>query len=157
VETEPAEHAIRFAPFDQIDTFPSQIFWLVVTFGVLYFASSNWLLPKIRKLLADRDGVIAADVAAAAAASAKADTAVQELEASIASARARARDTAAKARAEADAKVAAETARQEAELNTRLGASEKRIGEVRTAAMANVAGISKSVADAMVAKLMGKA
>jgi len=155
VETEPAEHAIRFAPFDQIDTFPSQIFWLVVTFGVLYFASSNWLLPKIRKLLADRDGVIAADVAAAAA-SAKADAAVQELEANIASARARARDTAAKARAEADAKVAAETARQEAELNTRLGASEKRIGEVRPAAMANVATISKSVADAMVAKLMGK-
>ena len=157
METAPAEHAIRFAPFDQIDTFPSQIFWLVVTFAVLYIASSNWLLPRIRKLLADRDGAIAKDVAAAATASAKADVAVQELEAKIAGARAGARDTAAKARAEADAKIAAETARQEAELNTRLGASEKRIGEVRTAAMTNVTSISKTVADAMVAKLIGKA
>lgn len=150
-----AGHGAGFPPFSQIDTFVSQIFWLAVTFAVLYFAASRWLLPRISKAIEDRGGAIARDVSAAAAASRDADTAVRKLEADMAAARARARDTAAKARAEADATVAAETARQEATLERKLSDAEKRIGDVRAAAMANVSTVAESTAAAIAEKLTG--
>ena len=44
-----AEHASAgFPPFDQVDTFPSQLFWLVVTFGALYLFATFWLIPNSR-------------------------------------------------------------------------------------------------------------
>ncbi len=155
--TEAAEHASGggFPPFDQIDTFPSQIFWLVVTFAILYFTLANVLLPKIKAAIEDRDNVIANDVTKAAEASARADVAVKELEAKIAEARARGRDTAARAKAEADALAAAETAKADAALETRLAAAEKRIGEVRAAAMSNVAQVAEDAATAIAEKLTG--
>ena len=111
--TETAEHASGsgFPPFDQImDTGVSQVFWLIVTFSVLYFAVANVFLPKIRKAVEDRDGAIKRDVAEAAVLSGKADESVKQFEAQIAAARANARDTASKAKAEADARTAAATA-----------------------------------------------
>ena len=152
-----AEHASGggFPPFDQIDTFPSQIFWLVVTFAVLYFAASRFFLPRVRKAIEDRDGAIKSDVAKAAALSAKADESVKQFEAQIAAARANARDTASKAKAEADAKTAAATAAKEAELNARLAAAEARISETRAKAMANVSAVAEDAAAAIAEKLSG--
>jgi F-type H+-transporting ATPase subunit b len=150
------EHASAgFPPFDQIDTFPSQIFWLVVTFAVLYFCAANWLLPKVKKAIADREGAIAKDVADAAAASQKADAATKALEARIAEAKARSRDSAAKAKAEADAKAATETAKVEADLATRLAKAEARIADVRKAAMSNVSTVAEDAAAAITEKLAG--
>ncbi|MEZ6029464.1 MAG: ATPase [Hyphomonadaceae bacterium] len=121
--TETAEHASGggFPPFDQIgDLGISQVFWLVVTFAVLYIAAAYVFLPKIRQAMENRDGAIKADVAKAAALSAKADESVKQFETQIAAARANARDTASKAKAEADAKTAQATAAKEAEFNARL-------------------------------------
>lgn len=144
-----------FPPFNQIDTFPSQIFWLVVTFGLLYLVSTYWLIPKVSKAIADRDNAIAKDVADAAALSAKADASVKAFEARIAEARARARDTAGKAKSEADKKIAAETAKVEADLAARLTAAETRIADVRTKAMANVSTVAEDAAGAIAEKLSG--
>jgi F-type H+-transporting ATPase subunit b len=85
VATETAEHASGsgFPPFDQImDTGVSQVFWLIVTFAVLYFAVANVFLPKIRKAVEDRDGAIKRDVAEAAVLSGKADESVKQFEGS---------------------------------------------------------------------------
>ena len=156
--TETAEHASGsgFPPFDQIATSGvSQIFWLILTFAVLYFTVANIFLPKIRKAVEDRDGAIKRDVAEAAALSAKADESVKQFEAQIAAARANARDTASKAKAEADAKNAAATAAKEAELNSRLAAAEARISETRTKAMANVSAVAEDAAAAIAERLTG--
>jgi F-type H+-transporting ATPase subunit b len=151
-----AEHASAgFPPFDQADTFVSQIFWLVVTFGVLYLFATYWLIPKAAKLIADRDNAIAKDVADAAALSAKADASVKAFEARIAEAKGRARDTAAKAKAEADTRIAAETSKVEADLATRLSAAETRIADVRKKAMANVSTVAEDAAAAIAEKLAG--
>jgi F-type H+-transporting ATPase subunit b len=158
VATETAEHASGsgFPPFDQImDTGLSQVFWLIVTFAVLYFAVANVFLPKIRKAVEDRDGAIKRDVAEAAALSGKADESVRQFEAQIAAARANARDTASKAKAEADAKTAAATAAKEAELNARLAAAEARISDTRAKAMANVSAVAEDAAAAIAEKLTG--
>lgn len=146
-----------FPPFDQIDTFPAQIFWLVVLLGVLYFALSSVLLPKLARAIEDRDDTIAGNVAEAAAASSRADAAIREFESKIAEAKARGRETAARAKAESDARIAAESARADAALDARLSAAERRIADVRAAAMNNVAGIAEVVAGAMVERLSGAA
>lgn len=151
-----AEHASSsFPPFDQVDTFASQIFWLVVTFGALYLFATYWLIPKVGKAIADRENAIARDVADAAALSGKADESVRAFEARIAEAKVRSRDTAAKAKAEADARIAAETARVEADLASRLAAAETRIADVRKKAMANVSSVAEDAASAIAEKLGG--
>ncbi len=157
--TEAAEHASGggFPPFEQIDTFPSQIFWLAITFGVLYFVLSKVFLPKIQSAIANREEAIAADLAGASALNAQAENSVKAFEAQISEARARARDTASKAKAEADARVAAETKKVEAELATRLAAAETRISELRATAMGNVATVAEDVASDIVEKLTGAA
>jgi F-type H+-transporting ATPase subunit b len=83
VATETAEHAGgRFPPFDQIATTGvSQVFWLIVTFAILYIAVAYVFLPKIRKAIENRDDAIKRDVAKAAALSAKADESVKQFEA----------------------------------------------------------------------------
>jgi len=144
-----------FPPFNQIDTFPSQIFWLVVTFGLLYFCASLWLLPKVSKAIADRDDAIAKDVADAAALSAKADASVKAFEARIAEAKGRSRDTAAKAKSEADTKIAVETAKVEADLAKRLSDAEASIAAVRAKAMTNVSAVAEDAAAAIAEKLVG--
>lgn len=162
-EQEAAAHAATgheagsgFPPFDQIGEFGvSQIFWLIVTFAVLYFFVAFVFLPKIKAAVENRDGAIKADVAKAAELSAKADTSVKQFEAQIAEARARARDTASKAKAEADAKSAAQTAKVEADLNTRLAAAEARIAETRSKAMANVSAVAEGAAGAIAERLTG--
>jgi F-type H+-transporting ATPase subunit b len=158
VATETAEHASGggFPPFSQLGEFGvSQVFWLIVTFAVLYFAVANVFLPKIRKAVEDRDGAIKRDVAEAAALSAKADDSVKQFEAQIAAARANARDTASKAKAVADAKTAQATAAKEAELASRLAAAEARINETRTKAMANVSAVAEDAAAAIAERLTG--
>ncbi len=145
-----------FPPFDQIGEFGvSQVFWLIVTFALLYVAVAFVFLPKIKAALEGRDGAIKADVAKAAELSNRADTSVKQFEAQIAEARARARDTAAKAKAESDARSAAQTAKVETELNTRLAAAEARISETRTRAMANVSAVAEDAAAAIAEKLTG--
>jgi F-type H+-transporting ATPase subunit b len=156
LEHEAAGHeSSGFPPFDQIDTFPSQIFWLVVTFALLYFAAAFWLIPAARKAIANRENTIAKDVAEAAALSAKADASVKAFEARIAEAKARARDTAAKARSEAAAKIAAETAKVEADLAAKLAKAEANIAGVRSKAMANVSNVAETAAAAIAEKLAG--
>jgi F-type H+-transporting ATPase subunit b len=150
------EAHIRFAPFDQVDTFVSQIFWLAVTFGVLYFAVSRYLLPRIRSAIDSREAKISSDIETAAMLSKSADEAVSAYETDIAKARAGARDTAGKAKAEADAKAAAETARVEAALANRLKSAEARIADTRTKAMANVAAIAEDAAGEIVTRLTGQ-
>ncbi|MCL4169642.1 UNVERIFIED_CONTAM: hypothetical protein GTU68_006926, partial [Idotea baltica] len=46
-------------------TFPNQIFWLVVTLIVIYFILSRVALPRIGAVLAERQGTITNDIAAA--------------------------------------------------------------------------------------------
>ena len=96
--TETAGHAAeggRFPPSDQIATTGiSQVFWLIVTFAVLYIAVAYVFLPKIRKATENGNDAIKSDVAKAAALSAKADESVKQFETQIAVARANARDTA---------------------------------------------------------------
>lgn len=143
-----------FPPFDA-SSFPSQIFWLALTFGVLYLVMSRAILPRIGGAIERRSDKITTDLEEAAHLSDQATSAQQALEIKLAEARAKARETAAKAKAESEAEVAAETARVEAEVETRLTAAAQRIATVKTEAMKNVEEAASTAASAIVNKLTG--
>ena len=51
-----------FPPFNP-QTFASQLVWLAIAFVVLYVLMSRLALPRIGKIIDDRDGVIKGDIA----------------------------------------------------------------------------------------------
>src|SRR4051812_32124597 len=73
-----AEHA-NFPPFDS-HTFPSQILWLVITFGLFYLFLKRVVIPRIGNILNVRANRIAQDLAQAGKLKDEADAAVAAYE-----------------------------------------------------------------------------
>lgn len=141
-----------FPPFDP-STFASQLFWLTITFGVLYFLLSLWILPRIGSAIEERRDRIADDLDAAAQMKAQADEAERAYEKSLADARAKAQATAEAARADMDRDIAEEIAQIDRELAARSQAAEDRIRESKTKALAEVRTIAASAASGIVARI----
>jgi len=151
-----AEKAAAFPPFDPWH-FPSQIFWLVVLFGFLYFVLSRFILPSIGSTLERRESSIASDLDEAARLNEEALEAQKAVEVSIAKAHAKARETADKARAKIDKTIADETAKVDAEIDAKLAEAETRIADLRSEAMKNVSTIAGDTTEAILGKFGAKA
>ena len=145
-----------FPPFDPWH-FPSQIFWLVVLFGSLYFIPSRFILPSIGNTLERRESTIASDLDEAARLNDEALDAQKAGEVSIAKAHAKARETADKARTKIDKELATETAKVDAEVDKKLAEAEARISELRADAMKNVESIAGDAAESVLSKFGSKA
>lgn len=143
-----------FPPFDPT-YFASQLFWLAISFAILYFLLSRWLLPRIGSAIEERKDRIADDLDAAAGLKLQADEAVKAYEKSLADARAKAQAVGAEARAEAERQSADEIARMEAELEGRQAEAEARITSARNAALAEVRNVAADVAGAVTEHLAG--
>lgn len=145
-----------FPPFES-QHFPSQLFWLALTFILLYVLMAKIALPRIGSILADRSKRIGDDIAAAQRLKEQSDAAHAAYEKSLADARGRAQGIANETR-EREAAAAEETnKRLEAELHERLAAADKSIAGRRAAAMENVSAIATDTASAIVERLIGKA
>lgn len=148
--------AAPFPPFDPWH-FPSQVFWLVVLFGFLYFVLSRVILPSIGNTLERRESTIASDLDEAARLNDEAVDAQKAVEVSIAKAHAKARETADKARAKIDKDIAAETAKVDADVDKKLAEAETRIAALRTEAMQSVEEIASEAAQSVLGKFGSKA
>lgn len=63
IEIPADEHSVgTFPPFDG-ETYASQILWLAITFGLLYWIMSKVALPRLSGILEDRRDRIAGDLA----------------------------------------------------------------------------------------------
>ena len=144
--------ATTFPPFDTTH-FPSQLFWLAILFGTLYFVLSRFILPGLGGVLEHREGTIANDLDEAARLNDKAVEAQKSVDIAIAQAHAKARETASKARAKMDAEISEATTKVDAELDARLTEAETRISALREAAMSNVESIASSAAGNILDKL----
>ena len=125
-----AEHGGGLPQLDAA-TFPSQIFWLIVSFIALYWLFSRKALPRVGEILEARQTRIASDLDRAAALRAEAEEALRRHEAVVAEAQARA---AARIKETQDRLAADATKRQaevDAELNAKLAEAEARIGSAR--------------------------
>ncbi len=147
-----ADEGGGFPPFD-FWHWPSQIFWLLITFSVLYLVLSRSILPRIGGTIERRGSQVASDLDEAAMLNEQAADSSRALEVELARARGNARETATAAHARMEEEIARETARVDAEIETELAAAEARIGEMRAAAMAKVEGIATQTVRTMVGRL----
>ena len=145
-----------FPPFDP-STFPSQILWLAITFGLFYLFLKRAALPRLGGILEARSSRIAQDLDQAARLKGEADAAVAAYEQELADARARAHEIATKARDEARAKAEDDRKKVEAGLEAKLAESEKRIASVKASAMKDVGSIAEETASLIVERLTGGA
>ncbi|MEM0984670.1 MAG: hypothetical protein AAGJ32_00340 [Pseudomonadota bacterium] len=145
-----------FPPFDPWH-WPSQAFWLIVTFGLLYLVLSRAILPKFATTIERRGNQIANDLDEAANLNEQAAEANQALELELANARVKARATAVDAQSEMEAEIASESAKVEAALERQMAEAAEKIDALRTEAMSNVETIAAETAQAMAARLGLKA
>ena len=119
-------------------SFGSQLFWLAVTFVMLYVVLSVLVLPRITSTLARRSDQLDGDLAEAESLRAQAQAALEAYEESLAQARAKALSLAQEMRVE----VQAETDRQKAELDAKLAEEAAkvvaRLEQARETAMAGL-------------------
>ncbi len=153
---EGAEYAAEatFPPFDPT-YFASQIFWVAITFTLLYFVLSRFILPRIGGAIEERKDKIADNLDAAAQMKAQADETVEAYEKELAEARTRAQSVAAEARAEVDKEIAEATREADTELEAKLADSEARIQAARESALAEVRTIASSAAATAAEHLAG--
>ena len=137
--------------------FAGQLFWLAVTFVLLYVVMSRLTLPRIGKTIEARKGKISGDLAEAAEMGRKSEDALKSYEKALAEAKARARAVADEARKKAKAESDKRRAEAETALNEKLMAAERRIAEMKQAALGHVRAIAAETANAIVERLIGTA
>ncbi len=150
-----AGHAAQSAGMPQLDfsTFPNQIFWLAVALVLIYLILSKIALPRIGGIMADRQGTITNDIAAAEELKAKAVEAEKAYNQALIDAREEANKIVAEARVEIQKDLDKATAKADAEITAKSAESAKRIEEIRDGAAKSVAEVAKDTAAAIVAAL----
>jgi F-type H+-transporting ATPase subunit b len=153
-ELQDAAHGGGFPPF-QSETFASQILWLALTFGALYFLMKKVALPRVGSILEVRRDRIASDLAEAQKLKDETEEAIAAYELALAQARAKAQAIAAENHAKTAAAAEASRKEIEASLDSKLKEAEARIAATKTAALGNVRGIAIDAAGAIVSQLIG--
>ena len=138
-----------------ISTWPSQIFWLAITFLALFFVISRVAIPRTGGVIQKRKSTIANDLAKAQALKADVDATVKTYEAALAESRAKAHAIAQENRNRLNAEVDAERHKLDQELGARIAAAEKQVAASRAKAMGDVQLAAADVVAAIVAELIG--
>ncbi|RUU88202.1 F0F1 ATP synthase subunit B [Mesorhizobium sp. M7A.F.Ca.MR.176.00.0.0] len=150
----PAEAHGTFPPFDPA-TFPSQLLWLAIIFGLFYLFLKRVVMPRVGGIIDVRNDRITQDLDQAAKLKGEADAAVAAYEQELAEAKTKA--NAIGQQANDAAKAEADTARKkvEAALDAKLGEAEARISSIKANAMKEVGSIAEDTASAIVEALVG--
>jgi F-type H+-transporting ATPase subunit b len=143
-----------FPPFEA-DTFASQILWLAISFGALYFLMSRIALPRVATILEVRSDRIASDLAEAQRFKIESEQAIAAYETSLAEARSKAQKIAGETRDKVNAEADTQKKAIEADLAARLAKAETQIADTKTKALSNVRAIAVEAASDIVAQLLG--
>lgn len=136
-------------------TYPTQIFWLVVCFVILYFLMSRVALPRVATVVQNREKRIQADIERADRLKQEADHAKLAYEKTL---------TDARAKAQAELAAAAQTIQAEAgkretafmaQLNQRTKSAEDAIAASKTKALGEVRELAGGVVASVVNKVAG--
>jgi len=140
-----------------VTTFGNQIFWLVITLIVIYFVLSRIALPRIAAVLAERQGTITNDLAAAEDLKAKAIEAEEAYNKALADARAEAQNIVAETKVEIKVDLDKAIAKADAQIAAKAAEGEAKIAEIRAGALESVKDVAKDTAKEIVSALGGKA
>lgn len=136
-------------------TYASQIFWLLLTFGIVFFVVGRGMLPKVQATIDGRDKSIASDLAAASAARDAADKAEEAWRLRDQANREAAQTLVAEARARATKASEATLAAANADQSAKVAASEADIRAAATRAMAEIENFAAEAAQDIVARVSG--
>lgn len=139
------------------DTFPSQIFWLVITFVFLYVMMSRVTLPKIGRVIEERRDRVADDLGKADDLKKQSETAIHDYEQALADARAKAHVLAQETRDTLAGEAEERKAALEAELDKKLEVASERIAETKTAALSSIREVASDTAAAVVEHILEEA
>lgn len=135
--------------------FVSQIFWLVIMFGVLYVMMANFALPPIDKVLDERRTLIEGDIKKATELKEEAESALKTYEDALAGANAEAKKIIADAKEEMSLLSAKREKELVERLNRKVKESEEKLAATKEKAMMEVSKMASEVASAIVEKLTG--
>jgi F-type H+-transporting ATPase subunit b len=143
-----------FPPF-KTETFPSQLFWLALSFAVLFVVLWRIAGPRINAVITSRRHVINEDIAAADKARGDAEAASAAYQMALAGARARAQTLAQDNRQKLNAEMAKAKADAEAEAQRAMAEADRRIAATRSEAQTHMIKAAEEAAIAIVARLTG--
>ena len=135
--------------------FASQLFWLAVVFGFIFFVIGRGMLPKIQSTVELREKQIADDLERAQAARSEADETEAAWRARMDVARADAARIAQEAKQASAAKTEAKVRAAADKLSTKVESAEARIRDAVAAARSEIEAVSADATRDMVARLTG--
>jgi len=137
------------------ETYSSQVFWLLVFFGFVFFVIGCGMVPKVMGTVALRDDQIAGDLAAAQAARDAADQAELAWRERENANRAEAQALVAQAKGEAAAASEKKLAAAQKRIDKKLNEAEQAVAQARNSALAEIEGVASDVAQDIVARVAG--
>lgn len=141
----------------QIDaTFASQLFWLIITFGLIYFVIGRGMVAKIGATVDARDQRISDDLAAAERARAQADETEEAYRAELERSRAEALKLTQAAKDASARETEQRIKAADSEIGQKTETAEAQIRAVAQAALADIENVAAEAAQEMVAKLSGR-
>jgi F-type H+-transporting ATPase subunit b len=142
--------------FDFASVFIPQLAWLAVFFIVLYFGVVRLTLPKLSKVMGEREDKIAGDLTAAKAAKDSSDAVSEAYHSALDASREAARAAIAEAKAKAVKTSETRLAKAAAAADEQIAAAEARIAGAVAEAEAALRDVAAEGAQAIVARLTGK-
>ena len=136
--------------------FYSQLFWLLLVFGIIYFWIGRGMVPKIQSVVEDRDRKIAGDLAAAQSAREQAEAAEEAYRERIDASRSEAIKVAQEAKTQAALDTEKRLKVIDEQLGTRVAEAETRIRAAAEAARRELEPVAAEAASELVTKLTGQ-
>ena len=136
--------------------FWSQLFWLLVIFGTIFFVIGRGMVPKIRGVVEDRDRKISEDLEQAQRARDEAEATESEYRQRIEASRAEAMKLAQQAKQAAALEVEERTRAVDAEVDKKIDTAEAQIRKAVDKAMAEIDSVAAEATQDLVAKLTGR-
>lgn len=151
-----AHNASESAGLPQMDasTFPSQLFWLAITFGLLYWIISSFVLPRIGGAIEERRDRIADDLDQAAEFRQHAEEAETAYNEALTDATTKARAIAADTRETLKGEIAEMSTEADRESADALAKAEERIAAMKADASEKVREAAVELSRAIVAALI---
>ncbi len=138
-----------------ISTYPSQIFWLLVMFTVLYAAFSKSILPTIGSVVNAREGMIKANLDEAQALKDKAETIQLAYEKNLELAKANAAKAVMDVELSAKKKAADQVEQFRKKADADIEAAEARVENAKDKAMSDMTGVAAEIASMAAEKITG--
>ncbi len=137
-------------------TYASQIFWLALSFGLLYLIISARILPAIHKMIDTREQSVRSDMDRARALRTQAEVLKQEYELALHEARQKANALLQQASAKTASLQEERTRRMEDSLRHQTQEAEVRMQQLRASVLADMEHVAMEAARGIVEKFLGK-